>query len=180
MINTFANYYINVQNMEIYRLLTCTFLHANIYHIFFNMYALYSLGIQIEKYYGKVKFLIIYILSGIMGSLFSVVLTNNVSVGASGAIFGLFGSMVYFSYKFRNTLDGFLRSGIIPVLLINLALSFAIPNIDVSAHIGGLIGGLLISYTLGIETKGTKKEKINGIIISLILFVVLFILLFNK
>lgn len=169
MINTFANYYEVVKDGEYYRLLTCIFMHANVYHIFFNMYALYNIGKQIEKYYGKIKYLLIYLGSGIIGSLFSATLTNNVSVGASGAIFGLFGAMVYFGYKYRTTLDGFLRSGIIPIILINLLLGFIIPNVDVSAHIGGLLGGLLLSYTLGVVNKTTKKERINGIIITIIL-----------
>ena len=180
MINTFANYYEVVQDGEFYRLLTCIFLHANIYHLFFNMYALYNIGMQIEKFYGRVKYLLIYLGSGIIGSLFSVVLTNNVSVGASGAIFGLFGAMLYFGYKYRATLDGFLRSGIIPVILINLLLGFIVPNIDVSAHIGGLFGGLLLSYTLGVVDKVTKKERINGIVITIILISALIYMLINK
>lgn len=180
MINTFANYYEVVQDGEFYRLLTCIFLHANIYHLFFNMYALYNIGMQIEKFYGRVKYLLIYLGSGIIGSLFSVVLTNNVSVGASGAIFGLFGAMLYFGYKYRATLDGFLRSGIIPVILINLLLGFIVPNIDVSAHIGGLLGGLLLSYTLGVVDKVTKKERINGIVITILLISALAYMLINK
>ncbi len=180
MINTFANYYKNVQNGEVYRLLTCTFIHANIYHIFFNMYALYQIGSQMEKYYGKIKFLIIYLVSALLGSLLSVTLTTNVSVGASGAIFGLFGAMLYFGYKYRTSLDAFLRSGIVPVILINLALGFLIPNIDVMGHIGGLLGGLLISYTLNVQGKTEKKNTINGIIILTIIVSLLIYLIMNK
>lgn len=94
VLSTFANYYEYIQKGEIWRLITSTFIHANLFHIFFNMYALFMVGPLIEKYYGKIKYLIIYICSGIFGSLFSVVLSNNLSVGASGAIFGLFGSML--------------------------------------------------------------------------------------
>lgn len=169
IINCFANYYINVKNGEIYRLLTACFVHANFLHIFFNMYALYYIGPMVEKYYGKLKYLLIYLGSGIMGSLFSVVLSNNVSIGASGAIFGLFGSMLYFGYKYRATLDGFVRSGIIPVLFINLILGFIVPNIDVYGHIGGLVGGLLLSYIVGVYRKCKKKNTINGLIIITIL-----------
>ena len=169
IINCFANYYVNVKNGEIYRLLTACFVHANFLHIFFNMYALYYIGPMVEKYYGKLKYLLIYLGSGIMGSLFSVVLSNNVSIGASGAIFGLFGSMLYFGYKYRATLDGFVRSGIIPVLFINLILGFIVPNIDVYGHIGGLVGGLLLSYIVGVYRKCKKKNTINGLIIITIL-----------
>lgn len=180
IINYFANYYINVKNGEIYRLLTACFVHANFLHIFFNMYALYYIGPMVEKYYGKLKYLLIYLGSGIMGSLFSVVLSNNVSIGASGAIFGLFGSMLYFGYKYRATLDGFVRSGIIPVLFINLILGFIVPNIDVYGHIGGLIGGLLLSYILGVYRKGKKKNTLNGLIIITILIASLSYMLIIK
>ena len=180
IINYFANYYVNVKNGEIYRLLTACFVHANFLHIFFNMYALYYIGPMVEKYYGKLKYLLIYLGSGIMGSLFSVVLSNNVSIGASGAIFGLFGSMLYFGYKYRATLDGFVRSGIIPGLFINLILGFIVPNIDVYGHIGGLVGGLLLSYIVGVYRKCKKKNTINGLIIITILIASLSYMLIIK
>lgn len=180
VINTFANYYLNVKNGEIYRLITAAFVHANVLHIFFNMYALYVLGPQIEKFYGRKRYLLIYLGSALLGSLLSVVLTNNVSVGASGAIFGLFGAMLYFGYKYRATLDGFLRSRIIPVIVINLLLGFMIPGIDVYGHIGGLLGGLILSYAFGVVNKENKKDKINGLIIYVILVAVLFMMLMQK
>ena len=180
ILNNFANYYLYVQNGEYYRLITSMFVHANILHLVSNMYALYVIGPIIEKYYGKGKFLLIYLGSGIIGSLFSVVLTNYASVGASGAIFGLFGALLYFGYKYRATLDGFLRSSIIPTLLVNLLLGFMIPGIDVSAHLGGLIGGLLFSYQTGVVNKEKTKDKINGLIIILILIAFLIFMLIKK
>lgn len=180
MINLFANYYVNLQKGELWRLITCTFMHANIYHIFFNMYALYTVGPLVEKYYGKIKYLAIYITSGVVGSLMSAVLSNSVSVGASGAIFGLFGSLLFFGYKYRATLDGFLRSSIIPVLLINLVLGFIIPSVDVYAHIGGCLGGLLLSYTVGVANKKSTNDRISGTIIIIISFIVLSYLLMIK
>lgn len=68
VINTFANYYLNVKNGEVYRLITAAFVHANILHIFFNMYALYALGPQIEKFYGRKRYLLIYLGSALLGS----------------------------------------------------------------------------------------------------------------
>lgn len=180
IVNNFANYYLYVQNGEYYRLITSMFVHANILHLLSNMYALYVVGPIIEKYYGKGKYLLIYLGSGIIGSLFSVVLTNYASVGASGAIFGLFGALLYFGYKYRATLDGFLRSSIIPTLLVNLILGFMIPGIDISAHLGGLIGGLLLSYQVGVVNKEKIKDKINGLIIILILIVFLIFMLIKK
>ena len=115
-----------------------------------------------------------------MGSLFSAVLGNYVSVGASGAIFGLFGALLYFGYKYRATLDGFLRSSIIPVIVANLLMGFVVPGIDLIGHIGGLIGGLLFSYTLGVVNKEKLRDKINGFIMILILYVFLTYMIIMK
>ena len=93
------------------------------------------------------------------------------SMGASGAIFGLFGSVAYFTYYYRATLQGLLRSQILPVILINLCVGFMVPGIDVWAHIGGLIGGILVSMGIGIGDKGRKADQINGIIVLIIMFV---------
>ena len=168
-INLFANYYASVQNGEIYRLVTCMFLHGNSIHLFFNMYALYIIGPEIERYYGSFKFLIIYLFSGIIGSLFSAVLITSPSIGASGAIFGLFGALLYFGFNYRATLDGYLKSQIIPLILINLLVGLIVPGIDVYAHIGGLIGGLIVSFMLGIKGFNKKNHTIHGLIMTIIL-----------
>lgn len=168
-----------VKNGEIYRLLTCSFIHIGLIHLFFNMYALYIIGPQLESFYGKIKFLIIYLFSAIIGSLFSSIFTTGVSAGASGAIFGLFGSLLYFGYHYRVYLGNVIRSQIIPLLLFNFILGFMLKGIDISAHIGGLVGGIIISMALGVKYKSSKSEKINGVIISLIFTVFLFYLLFR-
>ncbi len=165
---------------EVYRLLTCMFSHANIIHLFSNMYSLYVIGPLIEKYYGKTKYLMIYLGSGIIGALLSAALNNGFSVGASGAIFGLFGSLIYFGYKYRATLDGFLRSNIIPILLINLLISVYVPNIDLFAHLGGLVGGILFSYTLCVPNKENKLDLINGLITIVLLICFLGALIIMK
>lgn len=179
MINLFANNYILVQNNEWYRLITCMFMHADLLHIVFNMWALYVLGLQVERYYGTKKFLLIYFLSGILGSLFSCVFMGEsaFSIGASGAIFGLLGSIAYFTYNYRATLNGLLRSNIMTVIIMNLAIGFFISSIDISAHIGGLIGGILISMAIGLGDKYRKNDQINGIIVYLlmVIFMIYFI-----
>lgn len=178
----FANNYVYVQNGEIYRLITCMFLHADIMHIVFNMYALYLLGPIVERYYGKVRFLLIYFISGLLGSLFSCVFmsSNTYAIGASGAIFGLLGSIAYFTYYYRATLQGLLRSQIMPVIIINLGLGLFIPGIDISAHIGGLIGGILTSMAIGIGDKGRKNDQINGIIVTIVMIVFMLYMTFVK
>ncbi len=177
-----ANNYLYVQYGGFHRLFTSIFLHANLYHIAFNMYALYIIGPQVEKYFGRLKFVLIYLVSGILGSLFSCVFmqSSSLSIGASGAIFGLFGSLAYFTYKYRATLNNFLRSSILPTIFINLILGFLLPNVDVSAHIGGLIGGILMSLAVGVEEKKRKADQINGAIVLIIMTAFLVYMLMMK
>ena len=101
----------------------------------------------------------------ITAGLMSILLSPNaVSIGASGAIFGLLGALVYFGYHYRLYLGSILRNQIIPLIVINLLLGFTISGIDNAAHIGGLIGGLLISMALGVRGKEGKQDRINGVI----------------
>ena len=179
-INLFENYYVNVKSGEVYRLVTSMFLHGNSIHLFFNMYALYVIGPEIERYYGPFKFLIIYLLSGVIGSLFSAVLITSPSIGASGAIFGLFGALLYFGFNYRATLDGYLKGQIIPLILINLLVGLIVPGIDIAAHIGGLIGGLLISLMVGIKGFNKKNHTLHGLLMSIILIVSLVYMLMIK
>lgn len=161
---------IKTGGIQIIRLLTGAFLHANIFHLLFNMYALYIIGTQLENYIGKWKFMIVYLLSAISGSLLSCIFGDVVSVGASGAIFGLLGALLYFGYHYRLYLGSVLRNQIIPLIILNLMLGFIISGIDNAAHIGGLIGGYLSMMALGINGKSDKTEKINGIVVLLIYF----------
>ena len=177
-----ADNYSLVQSGQVYRLLTSMFLHVDVMHILFNMIALYNLGPVVEKYYGKTKFTLIYFISGLIGSLFSCVFMNDntFSFGASGAIFGLFGSIAYFTYYYRATLQGLLRSNILPTILINLAIGFMIPGIDIFAHLGGLVGGALTSMAIGIGDKGRRQDTVNGIILLIILVVAMIYFMMTK
>lgn len=154
-----------------YRLFTGMFLHGSIFHLIFNSYALYVIGSQIESFLGKFKFLIIYLAGGLMGSLFSITFNGNAaSIGASGAIFGLMGALVYFGYHYRVYLGNVIKSQIIPLIVFNLVLGFVMPGVDNSAHIGGLIGGTLATISLGIKDKSTNFERMNGLITTIIFF----------
>ena len=165
---------------EIFRLITSTFLHASLLHLLFNMYALYIIGNQLESYIGKIKFLIVYLVSAISGSLMSCVFTTGISVGASGAIFGLLGSLLYFGYHYRLYLGSVLKSQIIPLILINLIFGFMDPRIDNASHIGGLIGGYLTTMALGIKGKSSKSDRINGIIVLVIYFTFMIYIVFFR
>lgn len=150
-----------------YRLFTGIFLHANILHLLFNCYALYIIGMQLESFLGKFKYLIVYILGGFAGSVLSIFMSDGFSVGASGAIFGLMGSLLYFGYHYRIYLDGVIKSQIIPLIVINLLIGL-MPGIDNWAHIGGLIGGALATMAVGVKYKSTRFEMINGVILYII------------
>jgi len=168
-----------IKSGEIWRLITGTFLHAGIIHLFTNMYSLYIIGSQLENFVGKKKFTIIYLLSAISGSLMSSVFSDSLSVGASGAIFGLLGSMLYFGYHYRLYLGSVIRTQIIPIILLNLFLGFSLSGIDNAAHIGGLIGGYLATMAVGITGKSSKFDRINGVIVLLIYLAFLFFILFR-
>ncbi len=154
---------------QIYRLLTCSFLHIGLMHLAFNMYALWIVGNEVEKVMGKAKFIVIYLASAISGSLLSACLTDAITAGASGAIFGLFGSMLYFGYYYRLYIGDSIIKQIGPVIILNLALGFLIPGIDIAGHIGGLVGGFLITMGVGITNKSSRQEKINGWICYILL-----------
>ena len=164
-----ANIGFLVKSGEVYRLITYMFLHAGVIHIFFNMYSLYVIGPRVEDFFGKWKFLLIYILSGISGGLLSIAMNGDVlSVGASGAIFGLFGSLLYFGYNYRGYIGAMIKSQILPIVIYNLFIGFFISGIDMWGHIGGLIGGFLSSYMLG--TIENKKYSFSNILLFLIYF----------
>lgn len=159
-----ALYKAEVGNGQIWRLVTYIFVHGSILHLLVNMYSLYVVGTQIETYVGKVKYLIIFLVSGICGGLLSCLLSSGFSVGASGAIFGLLGALAYFGYHYRLYLGNVLKSEIIPLIILNLGIGFVLPGIDNFCHIGGLVGGLFASMAVGIKNKTTKSEQINGAI----------------
>lgn len=179
LINMFGLHPTLVLSGEYYRVITCMFLHANLFHLLFNMYALYIIGIQVESFFNKYKYLFIYLLSGIFGALMSMIFTKSWSVGASGAIFGLLGAILYFGYHYRMYLGTVIKSQIIPIIIINLVIGFTSSGIDNAAHIGGLIGGILSSMICGVKEKTNKSEKINGLIMCFIFIAFLIYLLFT-
>lgn len=176
-----ASYTPLIKSGEIYRLFTCMFLHIGVLHLIMNMYSLKIIGSQLESFIGKKKYIIVYLVSGIFGSLFaSIFETSYISAGASGAIFGLLGSMLYFGYHYRLYLGSVLKQQIVPIILLNLGLSYFISGISFYAHLGGLIGGLLISIVVGITDKTDKQERINGLISFVLVTALLIYMLFFR
>lgn len=168
--------YSGMENLgELYRIITSMFLHAGLVHLLFNMYALYIIGPQLESFFGKIKYLVIYLGSGIIGALLSMLFLGNnvVSVGASGAIFGLLGALLYFGYHYRVYLGTVIKSQIIPLILFNFLLGVMLPGIDMVAHLGGLFGGYLFAKLVGVKYKSTTMDRVNGAIMTTILVVFL-------
>ena len=168
IINNFCVYGPLIKAGQYYRIITGVFLHGGILHLAFNCYVLYVIGSQLESYLGKVRYLIIYLFSAVTASLFSMIFNSNPSIGASGAIFGLMGALVYFGYHYRVYLGNVLKSQIIPLILFNLLIGALSTGIDNFAHIGGLIGGLLITSALGIKYKSSTSQMVNRWILSFI------------
>ena len=162
-----------VLNGEYYRLITTAFLHIGVFHLLVNCYSLYIIGSQMESFIGKLKFLFVYIVSALCGSLMSIIFSSNISAGASGAIFGVLGSLLYFGYNYRVYLGNVLKSQIIPLIILNLGLGFMVSKIDNAAHIGGLLGGFIATQAVGLKHKTSNFERVNGIIILIIYIVFL-------
>ena len=164
------------------RVITSGFLHAGIIHLVFNMYALYVIGPQLESFFGKVKYLIIYLGSIIFGNLLSLLFIqgNYISCGASGAIFGLLGALLYFGYHYRVYLSDVIKSQIIPLIVINLLIGMFIAGINIIAHVGGLIGGFLVAKAVGVKYKSTLSDKVNGILMCIAFMAFLIYMIFYK
>ena len=175
-----ANYPVLVKAGDYYRLITSAFLHIGLLHLICNNYALYVIGSQLESFLGKAKFLIIYLVSAICGSLMSMLFSDGISAGASGAIFGLLGSLLYFGYNYRVYLGTVLKSQIIPLIILNLVIGFMTPGIDNAAHIGGFLGGLGMTMALGIKYKTSTFEKVNGKIVMMVYIVFLIFMAFFR
>jgi rhomboid protease GluP len=128
---------------EYWRFITPVFLHAGLVHLLINCYSLYAIGVSVERIFGRPRFLAVYFIAGILGNIFSFVFSPNPGVGASGAIFGLLGALLYFGLEKPALFRRFFGNSILITIFINLTYGFSSTGIDNSAHIGGLIGGFL-------------------------------------
>ena len=130
---------------EYWRLFTAMFLHGGLLHVAFNMYALYIGGSFLEMLAGKGKFLAIYLVAGVAGNVAVYLLAApfSVTIGASTAIFGVFGALFVYSIHNRDSAAGRALRSMGVVILINLAFTFLMPGISWQGHIGGLVGGVL-------------------------------------
>lgn len=155
-VSPYINYY-----HQYWRLITPVFLHGSITHILFNMYALFTLSPALEHYYGHWDFLRFYLITGFAGNVLShIAAPRTVSVGASTALFGLIAAQAMFLYKNRRILRNYKRAmqNIGFVIVINLVIGLS-GGIDNWGHLGGLLGGLLLSWLCGPEIAFVYDEK---------------------
>lgn len=159
---------------EWWRFISSMFIHIGLLHLFMNMLALYYLGILVERIYGSLRFFIIYFLSGIAGSVTSFAFSINISAGASGALFGMFGALIYFSLFNRSEFGRALNRNIITILAINIIFGIMIPQIDMGAHLGGLVAGLIAAAIVGLRNQKSLALSIFSLATYLGLLVLLY------
>jgi rhomboid protease GluP len=136
---------------EWWRLFTSMFLHGGFAHVLLNGWALYQLGTLCELALGSTRTLVVYVLAGLAGSAASLFWTQGLSVGASGAIFGLLGAMIAFLLRRRERLTPFaksLLSQLVAWAAINIFIGFTFPMIDNAAHLGGCAAGFVLGFLL--------------------------------
>lgn len=133
-----------------WRLVTAGFLHGGILHILMNMWVLFDLGAQVEELYGGARMLVIYFVANVLGFYVSAVWRpETVSVGASAALFGLVGAMLALGFRYRNSPAGDMIRSVYMRYLVYLLLFSLLPQVDMAAHVGGLVGGFGIAYVAG-------------------------------
>jgi len=150
---------------QVWRLVTPIFIHIGLLHLFFNSYALWIVGPQVEKLYGSTRFVILYVVTGVAGVFGSYFYhPQSISAGASGAIFGLFGVLLVFGIRYRRSIPPFFKravgTGVLPVIVINLIIGFTIPGIDNSAHISGLLAGAALAGIVPFQRPGDRTHSI--------------------
>lgn len=149
---------------QYWRLLTAMFLHSGLLHIASNLFALYFWGPQVELLLGRMRYTLVYLASGLLGSAFSFAFSDAVSVGASGAIFGLLGALLYFRARHRQVFRQVFGMQVLVIIGINLANGFLNTGIDNFGHIGGLIGGFCASYCTGLYREKPRFLQILALI----------------
>jgi rhomboid protease GluP len=149
-----------------WRFITPVFLHIGFLHIFMNSLALYYLGITVEKIYGNIRFFIIYLFAGVTGFIASFLFSSSLSAGASGAIFGCFGALLYFGAVHPKLFSRTMGRNVIFILILNLVFGFSSTGIDNAGHIGGLIGGFLAAGIVHLPKKKKWLQQLAFLLVS--------------
>ncbi|WP_369689636.1 rhomboid family intramembrane serine protease [Neobacillus niacini] len=150
---------------EWWRFITPIFLHIGFLHLAMNTLALYFLGPAVERIFGNLRFLLIYLFAGISGVIASFIFSPNISAGASGAIFGCFGALLYFALIYPKLFFRTMGPSVITVLVFNLIFGFTVSIVDNAGHLGGLAGGFLAA---GIVHFPKKKKPFLQVLFLLV------------
>lgn len=150
---------------EWWRIFSSMFLHIGFLHLIMNMLALYYLGTAVERIYGSLRFLFIYIFAGLAAGMASFALTINVSAGASGAIFGLFGALLFFGLHQRKLFLQTMGRGVLFLIGFNIIFGFIAPQIDNSAHLGGLVAGFISSAIVHLPRMIKPRKQFIALIV---------------
>ncbi|MGM8365132.1 rhomboid family intramembrane serine protease [Virgibacillus sp. W0181] len=163
-----AKYNPAIVNGEWWRIITSMFLHIGLLHLVMNMIAVYYLGMIVERIYGSIRFVFIYFLAGIGGGLASFTLSESVSAGASGALFGLFGALLFFGLIYKKIFFQTMGKSLLLILAFNIVFSFVVPQIDIGAHMGGLTAGFLASAICQLPSKKQTGLQIIALVLYLL------------
>lgn len=144
-------------------------IHIGFFHLFMNTIALYYLGTAVERIFGNIRFLFIYLVAGFVGTLASFAFSPSISAGASGAIFGCFGALLYFGVIYPRLFFRTMGMNVLIVVGINLALGFTVPMIDNAGHLGGLVGGFLATSIVHFPQKSRLRLQLVSLTVTVLL-----------
>jgi len=168
-----------VGHQEYWRLVTSIFIHIGVIHLLLNNYALWIIGQEIEQIYGSARFVLLYLLTGVIGSLASFFFNPlATSAGASGSIFGLFGVMATFAFRYRKEIPRMLsreiRRRVLPIIAINLVFGFSVRIVDNAAHLGGLLSGVVLALVIPYKRPTEKITPRAWVVLQAICLLLVF------
>lgn len=158
---------------EYWRFLTPIFLHGGTVHLLVNSYSLYALGRTVERLYGNIKFIFVYLVAGIIGNIASFMFSSAPAVGASGAIFGLLGALLYYGIENPVLFKRYFGYDVITTIVINISYGFSRSGIDNFAHLGGLVGGFLAAGIVKIKAVNKKYLSRTAFLLATLLITTL-------
>ena len=165
---------------QYWRLITSIFIHIGIIHLLLNNYALWIIGQEIERIYGSARFVVLYLITGLIGSIGSYTFNPKAtSAGASGAIFGLFGALAAFAFRYRKEIPEFLsreiKRRVLPIIAINLVFGFSVRIVDNAAHLGGLLAGVILALAVPYKRPNERTTPLIWRALQVICLVAIFV-----
>ncbi len=157
----------SIVDYKLWYLITPVFLHGSVTHLLLNCLSIYIFGSMVEKYFGEIKFIIITLFLAVVSTIGSFAFSDYVSVGASGVVFGYFSFHIYLFLKNRNQYSRMFGTDVFALIIINLIYTFVGSNIDIYAHLFGLIGGIIIFFTIGGKIS-IPFQKIIALLLSIL------------